>query len=96
MSESEIEIRDLRPSISPQALRTLLTAPAGAVRPNSFALHFFPLTRPPDIETRLEFQGPLVNTYSSLDLRSIQRHRPKCALALTRSGGGVDLHGDSY
>jgi hypothetical protein len=67
-----------------------------AVRPSSLALHFFPHTRPPDIVARLEYQGSLVNTYSCLDLRSIPRHRPKRALALTRSGDGVDLPGDRY
>jgi hypothetical protein len=67
-----------------------------AVRPSSLALHFFPHTRPPDIAARLEYQGSLVNTYSCLDLRSIPRHRPKRALALTRSGAGVDLPGDRY
>jgi hypothetical protein len=46
-----------------------------AVRPSSLALHFSPHTRPPDIAARLEYQGSLVNTYSSLDLRSIPRHR---------------------
>jgi hypothetical protein len=69
-----------------------------AVRPSSLALHFFPHTRPPDIAVRLEYQGSLVNTYSSLDLHSIPRHRPhgKRALALTRSGAGVDLTGVLY
>jgi hypothetical protein len=38
-----------------------------AVRLSSLALHFFPHTRPPDIVARLEYQGSLVNTYSSLD-----------------------------
>jgi hypothetical protein len=50
-----------------------------AVRPSSLALHFSPHTRPPDIAARLEYQGSLVNTYSSLDLRSIR------AIALTPS-----------
>jgi hypothetical protein len=67
-----------------------------AVRPSSLALHFFPHTRPPDTAARLEYQGSLVNTYSSLDLRSILRHRPKRALALTRSGASVDLPGARY
>jgi hypothetical protein len=66
-----------------------------AVRPSSLALHFFPHTHPPDITARLEYQGSLVNTYSSLDLRSIPRHRPhaKRVLVLTRSDASVDLSG---
>jgi hypothetical protein len=65
------------------------------VRLSSLALHFFPHPRPPDIAARLEYQGSLVNAYPSLDLRSIPRRRPHAqrALALTRSGVGVDLPG---
>ncbi len=65
-----------------------------AVRPSSLALHFFPHTRPPDIAARLERVSG--NTYSSLDLRSILRHRPKRALDLTRSVAGVNLPDDRY
>jgi hypothetical protein len=69
-----------------------------AVRLSSLALHFFPHTRPPDIVARLEYQGSLVNNYSSLDLCSIPRHCPhaKRALALTRSGVVVHLPGVRY
>jgi hypothetical protein len=52
-------------------------------------------TRPPD--ARLEYQGSLVNTYSSLDLRRIPRTRPgldlRSAFVVTCSGAGIDLPG---
>ena len=55
-----------------------------------------PHTRPPDIQARLAYQRSLLNTYSTSDLgrlRAPQRNRPRLALALTRSGAGVDLLG---
>ena len=52
-------------------------------------------TRPPDV--RLEYQGSLVNTYSSLDLRRTPRTRPgldrRSAFVVTRSVASIDLPG---
>ena len=52
-------------------------------------------TRPPDV--RLEYQGSLVNTYSSLDLGRIPRTRPgldlSSAFVVTCSDAGIDLPG---
>jgi hypothetical protein len=55
-----------------------------------------PHTRPPDIPARLAYQRSLLNTYRTSDLgrpRARRRDRPRLALALTRSGTGVDLPG---
>jgi hypothetical protein len=58
-----------------------------------------PNTRPPDthaISARLEYQGSLVNTYSTYDLRRIPARAPlrsRRALTLTRSSAGVGLPG---
>jgi hypothetical protein len=56
-------------------------------------------TRPPDIPARLAYQRHLVNTYRTSDLRRPRarqgdhRHDHRRALALTRSGTGVDIRG---
>ena len=61
-------------------------------RPRRTAVHFFPHTRPPDTHSHLsqqhttppldrgaavEYQGPLVNTYSSLALSSMPGNRQR-------------------
>ena len=53
------------------------------VRPRRPAAHFFPHTRPPDTHALevgaacLEYRGSLVNTYSSLVLRSMPKQRAR-------------------
>ena len=58
------------------------------MRLSSLALHFLPHTHPPDIHVIgtacLEYQGSLVSTYCTFDLRSIPLGRQKPA-ALFRS-----------
>ena len=70
-----------------------------AARLNSTVAHFFPHTRPPDMQVGLECLGSLVNSYLP-GLRSIPRARSSIldvqirrALAITRSGAGADLPG---
>jgi hypothetical protein len=70
-----------------------------AARLNSTVAHFFPHTRPPDMQVGLECLGSLVNSYLP-GLRSIPRARrfildaqARRALAITRSGAGADLPG---
>jgi hypothetical protein len=70
-----------------------------AALPNSTVAHFFPHTRPPDMQVGLECLGSLVNSYLP-GLRSIPRARlsildpqARRALAITRSVSGADLPG---
>ena len=77
-----------------------------AVRPRRIALHFLPHTRPPDTHALevgaacLEYQGSLVNTYSSLVLRSMpqRRHRPhgpRRDAVVAHPQQGLDVLGDN-
>ena len=80
---------------------TLLRAVTLSTRPHpcTVTATHHPHTRPPDthaIAARLEYQGSLVSTYRTYDLRRIParaRLGSRSALALTRNGAGVDLPG---
>jgi len=71
------------------------------VRPRRHAAHFFPHTRPPDTHALevgtacLEYWGSLVNTYSSIVLRSMPKQRDRRTYsprpAVSRPHDGLDL-----